>query len=262
MATKDKMQTTAGSWALLGNIVPRDAHIVMQLRKAGAVIIGHANMSEWSSVRSKKYSTGYSPRGGQTRNPFDLSSSPCKLCLSPRCCQILTHRIQVGSSSGSAVAVSANLVPLSFGVETDTSIIGPAGVNGIVGIKPTVGLTSRKGIIPISEHMDSVGSLGRTVADAVHGLNVIAGSDNRDGYTLSSSRVQEEDYTKFISSKTVLQGARFGLPWKRCWELASQSHKKLASRVFEAISAAGGEILQTEFPCAEERIPVDGRWDW
>lgn len=244
MATKDKMQTTAGSWALLGSVVPRDAHVVTQLRKAGAIIIGHANMSEWASVRSKKYSTGYSPRGGQVRNPYDLSSSP------------------FGSSSGSAVAVSANLVPLSFGTETDTSIIGPAGINGIVGMKPTVGLTSRGGVIPISENLDTVGSLGRIVADAVHGLNAIASSDNQDKSTLSSSRAQEEDYTKFLSSKSVLKGAKFGLPWKRCWEFVPQSHKDSASRVFDAIAAAGGEILHTEFPCAEERIPEDGTWNW
>ncbi|KAI4199562.1 MAG: hypothetical protein LQ350_004515 [Teloschistes chrysophthalmus] len=125
IATKDKMQTTAGSWALLGSIVPRDAYIVTQLRNAGAIILGHANMSEWASVRSKEYSEGYSPRGGQVRNPFDLSRTP------------------FGSSSGSAVAVSANIVPISFGTETDSSIVGPAQINSVVGIKPTPGLTSR-----------------------------------------------------------------------------------------------------------------------
>lgn len=100
------------------------------------------------------------------------------------------------------------------------------------------------------------------MADAVHGLNAIAGLDDQDKFTLSSSRAQEEDYTKFLSLKTVLKGAKFGLPWKRCWEFVPQSHKDLASRVFDAITAAGGEILHTEFLCAEERIPEDGMWNW
>lgn len=143
MATHDKMQTTAGSWALLGSKVPKDAFIVSRLRQAGAVILGHTNMGEWASVRSSEYSTGYSPRGGQCRNPYDLSKSP------------------FGSSSGSAVAVSASIVPLAFGTETDSSIIGPASINGVVGIKPTVGLTSRSGVIPISKNLDTVGSFGK-----------------------------------------------------------------------------------------------------
>ncbi|SLM35695.1 Amidase signature domain [Lasallia pustulata] len=244
MATDDAMQTTAGSWALLGSIVPRDAFIVSQLREAGAIILGHANMSEWASVRSKKYSTGYSPRGGQVRNPYDLSRSP------------------YGSSSGSAAAVSANIVPLSFGTETDTSIIGPAMKNGVVGIKPTVGLTSRAGVIPISENMDTVGSFGRTVADAVHGLNAIVGTDERDPSTLSPLRHEEADYTTFISSKEVLKGAKFGLPWKRCWELVPTDQKEVAEKVFKAMTDAGAEIIRTDFPSAEERIPSDGCWNW
>lgn len=167
-----------------------------------------------------------------------------------------------GSSSGSAVAVSANVVPLSFGTETDSSIIGPAMANGVVGIKPTVGLTSRGGVIPISENMDTVGSFARTVADAVHGLNAIVGADEGDDFTLSLSRHQEEDYTTFISSMAVLKGAKFGLPCKGCWDLVPPDQQKVASKVFEAIKAAGGEIIQTEFPCAEERIPSDGNWNW
>lgn len=135
IATKDAMQTTAGSWSLLGSVVSKDAFIVSKLRQAGAIIVGKANMSEWASVRSKNYSTGFSPRGGQVTNPFDLRKSP------------------FGSSSGSAVAVSADLVPVSFGTETDTSIIGPASANGVVGFKPTIGLTSRNGVIPISHNM-------------------------------------------------------------------------------------------------------------
>ncbi|KAI9814317.1 MAG: hypothetical protein M1826_002283 [Phylliscum demangeonii] len=241
MATKDKMQTTAGSWALLGSTVPRDAHIVARLRQAGAIILGHANMSEWASLRSKEDSVGYSPRRGQVRNPYDLSRSPA------------------GSSSGSAVAVSANMVPLSLGTETDTSIIGPAATNGIVGIKPTVGLTSRSGVIPISEHMDSVGCFGRTVADATHALDAIVGRDDRDPFTRLPPRRQDDHrYASFLSSKAVLKGAKFGLPWTRCWDWVPEDQKKVASGVLDAIVAAGAEIVRTEFPCAEDRIPEHG----
>ncbi|KAL9099056.1 MAG: hypothetical protein Q9163_005385 [Psora crenata] len=219
MATKDKMQTTAGSWALLGSVVPKDAHVVLLLRQAGAIIIGHANMSEWSSVRSKASSTGYSPRGGQTRNPYNLSSSP------------------------------------------HTSIIGPASMNGVVGIKPTVGLTSRSGVIPISKNMDTVGPFGRTVADAVLGLSFIVGRDLDDASTSLSKGIQGY-YTQCLSSRSALQGARFGLPQKRCWNLVSKDRKKVALRVLKAIEEAGGVVIDTDFPCVEDRIPENGSWDW
>ena len=175
---------------------------------------------------------------------------------------LVTHNALVGSSSGSAVAVSTNIVPLSFGTETDTSIIGPASINGVVGFKPTVGFTSRNGVIPISENMDSVGPFGRTVADVVHGLNAIMGIDERDRFTQSSSRPPEVDFSKWLSTKESLNGAKFGLPDKRCWELVPEDRKAVASKVFEAIREAGGEVLTTDFPCAEERIPPDGSWDW
>jgi amidase len=244
IGTKDKMQTTAGSWALLGSEVTRDAHIVSKLRDAGAIILGHANMGEWASVRSKVYSTGYSPRKGQVRNPFDLRKSP------------------FGSSSGSAAAVSANIVPLSIGTETDTSIIGPAGINGVVGIKPTVGLTSRSGVVPISENMDSVGTFGRTVVDATFGLSAIVGPDQRDQFTQSLSRKQVNDYSQFIVGKEVLKGARFGLPIKRCWELAPLHCKEVALRVFDTMKDAGAEIVNVDFPSIEERIGPEGTWNW
>jgi amidase len=244
IATKDKMQTTAGSWALLGSVVPRDAYIVSKLREAGAIILGHANMGEWASVRSKIYSTGYSPRKGQVRNPFDLRKSP------------------FGSSSGSAAAVSANIVPLSVGTETDTSIIGPAGINGVVGIKPTVGLTSRSGVIPISENLDSVGTFGRTVADAAFGLSAIVGTDERDQFTLFPSRKQADDYSQFLADKQILKGARFGLPIKRCWESAPLHCKEVAQRVFDTMRDAGAEIMDVNFPSIEERISPEGTWNW
>ena len=244
MATKDKMQATAGSWALLGSTVPRDAHIVHLLREAGAIILGHANMAEWNALRSKVYSSGYSPRGGQTRNPYDLSTSP------------------FGSSSGSAVAVSANIVPLAFGTETDSSIIGPALFNGVVGVKPTVGLTSRAGIIPISKSLDTVGPFARSVADAALGLSIIAGRDPRDPATLSADRPSTTDYSQFLSTEQALKGAKFGVPWRRCWEFVPPDQKQVIERLFEEMMCAGAEIVRTDFPCAEERILEDGVWDW
>ncbi|KAK5095047.1 hypothetical protein LTR70_007177 [Exophiala xenobiotica] len=227
IATKDQMQTTAGSWALLGSVAPEDAFVVQRLRQEGAVIVGHANMSEWASVRSKAYSTGYSPRGGQVRNPFDLRRTP------------------FGSSSGSAVAVSANLVPLALGTETDTSIIGPASINGVVGIKPTVGLTSRSGVIPISESMDSVGTFGRTVADAAAGLDAIVGIDERDRFTAVPERQQNAPYSRYISSRGDLQDC-----------------KAVASKVFEAVREAGATIIEVDLPSVEERLDPDGGWNW
>lgn len=173
-----------------------------------------------------------------------------------------TDMILDGSSSGSAVAVSANIVPVSFGTETDASIIGPASINGIVGIKPTVGLTSRAGVIPISKSMDTVGSFGRTVADAVHGLNAIVGSDERDAMTCSSSRSQRKDYSKYLTTKGSLKGARFGLPNKRCWEFVAKDIRETALTVLKAIQEAGADVVEVDFPCAEDRIPGDGNWDW
>lgn len=167
-----------------------------------------------------------------------------------------------GSSSGSAVAVSANIMPLSFGTETDTSIIGPASMNGIVGIKPTVGLTSRNGVIPISESMDTVGSFGRTVVDAAHGLTAIVGADDRDANTCTPSRPPKLDYSEFLATKFSLKGAKFGLPIKRCWEQIADTRKETATRIFDAIREAGGDVLDTDFPCAEDHIPPDGGWDW
>ena len=244
IATKDQMQTTAGSWALLGSVVPNDAFVVRRLRQEGAIIIGHANMSEWASVRSKSYSTGYSPRGGQVRNPFDLRKTP------------------FGSSSGSAVAVSANIVPVALGTETDTSIIGPASTNGVVGIKPTVGLTSRSGVIPISENMDSVGTFGRTVADAVAGLDAIVGVDEHDRATTGPDRQEYASYLNFIANRDCLKGARFGLPIKRCWELCPADCKAVASKVLGAIREAGATIIEVDLPSIEERIGRDGGWNW
>ena len=244
IATNDSMQTTAGSWALLGSIVPRDAKIVSLLREAGAVVLGHTNMSEWASCRSKKYSTGYSPRGGQVRNPYDHCRTP------------------FGSSSGSAVAVAANLVPVSVGTETDTSIIGPASINGVVGFKPTVGFTSRAGVIPVSENMDSVGTFGRTMSDAVLAMDAIAAEDTRDPYTRHVNRATSGSLSTHLTTSAALRGARFGRPAKRCWDMVPEDCKMVTEKVFEVMTAAGAEIVDVELPSIEERIGADGGWDW
>jgi amidase len=163
--TADRLTTTAGSLALEGSVPARDAHVARRLRDAGAVILGKANMSEWANFRSSRSVSGWSARGGQCRNPYALDRNPC------------------GSSSGSGVAVSANLAPIAVGTETDGSIVCPATNCGIVGIKPTVGLVSRSGIIPISHTQDTAGPMARSVADAAVLLTALAGADPRDPAT-------------------------------------------------------------------------------
>jgi amidase len=184
IATKDRMQTTAGSWALIGSVVPRDAHVVRLLREAGALLLGHATLSEWADMRSNQYSEGYSARGGQARSPYNATLMPG------------------GSSTGSAGAVAANECVFSLGTETDGSVINPAERAGIVGLKPTVGLTSRAGVVPESEHQDTVGAFGRTVADTAVVLGLITGVDKRDSYTLAQveepGRTYNGTYTEYL----------------------------------------------------------------
>ncbi|WP_438946589.1 amidase [Sediminibacterium sp.] len=190
--TADKMHTTAGSIALADHIAAKDAFVVAQLRKAGALIIGKTNLSEWANFRSTRSSSGWSSRGGQTRNPYVINRSPC------------------GSSSGSAVAVSANLCAVAVGTETDGSVIAPASFCGIVGIKPTVGLVSRSGIIPISATQDTAGPMTRTVADAAILLNAMVGVDPADSVTLNAKDKIAKDYTSFLD-KNALKGKRIGV---------------------------------------------------
>lgn len=245
MATKDKMETCAGSWALLGSKVPKDAFIIWRLRQAGAVLLGKTNLDEWAGMRCiNNYSVGYSARGGQCRNPYRLSRSP------------------EGSSSGSAVTVSANIIPLAFGTETDTSIIGPALVNGVVGIKPTVGLTSRSGIVPISNTQDSIGPYGRCVADAAVALDAIAAADEDDEFSTVPERKQPKSYLDYLTDRHALRGAKFGLPMKRFWDVAPQPQRKVVENLMILLKEAGAEILEVDMPCAEERIHADGHWDW
>lgn len=190
--TADKMKTTAGSLALIDAPAPkRDAFLVRQLRKAGAVIIGKTNLSEWANFRSTKSISGWSGRGGQTNNPYILDKNPC------------------GSSSGSGVAISANLAAVSVGTETNGSIICPATRSGVVGIKPTLGLVSRSGVIPIAHSQDTAGPMARTVADATILLGALVGHDKSDSVT-AQSKQGEKDYTKFLDANG-LQGARIGV---------------------------------------------------
>ncbi len=190
--TADRMTTTAGSLALENTVAPKDAFIVERLRAAGAVIIGKTNLSEWANFRSSRSVSGWSARGGQTHNPYVIDRNPC------------------GSSSGSGAATAANLCAASIGTETDGSIVCPSSANGLVGIKPTVGLVSRAGIIPISHSQDTAGPMTRTVADAAALLSAITGIDPRDGATNASVGKVEADYTKFLDP-AGLKGARLGV---------------------------------------------------
>jgi amidase len=190
--TADGMETTAGSLALLGSRPQRDAFLVRRLRAAGALILGKTNLSEWANFRSKRSSSGWSGRGGQTANPYALNRNPC------------------GSSSGSGAAVAADLTVLAVGSETDGSIVCPSSVNGLVGIKPTVGLVSRSGIIPISAAQDTAGPMARSVADAAVLLTVLAGYDPDDPATAPLKDRKPEDYTASLNPK-ALKGARIGV---------------------------------------------------
>ncbi|KAH7389959.1 amidase signature domain-containing protein [Pyrenochaeta sp. MPI-SDFR-AT-0127] len=245
IATKDQMETTAGSWMLLGSVVPRDAHVVAKLRQAGALLMGKATLSEWADMRSNNYSEGYSPRGGQARSPYNLTLNPG------------------GSSSGSAAAVAANVVPFSLGTETDGSVINPAMRNALVGIKPTVGLTSRAGVIPESIHQDSVGTFGRTVRDAAYAFDAIYGVDARDNYTAAQiGKTPAGGYMHFLSDKFALQNATFGLPWDSFWVYASDEQQKQLLSIISLVEAAGATVLNnTELPNYETIVSPDG-WNW
>jgi amidase len=190
--TADRMATTAGSLALEGAKPPRDAFLVQKLRRAGAVLLGKTNLSEWANFRCRHSANGWSGRGGLTRNPYALDRSPS------------------GSSSGAAVAVAANLCAVAVGTETDGSIVCPASANGVVGVKPTVGLVSRAGLIPVSCSQDTAGPLARTVCDAAVLLGALAGADPADQATAGSAGKSSADYTKFLNPRG-LRGMRVGV---------------------------------------------------
>jgi len=192
IATADRMQTTAGSLALVGSKPPADAFIAQKLRAAGAVILGKTNLSEWANIRSNHSISGWSGRGGQTKNPYALDRNPC------------------GSSSGTGAGISANLATIGIGTETDGSIVCPSSANGLAGIKPTVGLVSRSRIIPISHSQDTAGPMCRTVRDAAILLGALTGMDPSDRATAASDGKSFQDYTQFLNADG-LRGARIGV---------------------------------------------------
>jgi amidase len=220
--TRDRMQTTAGSLALVGQPAPRDAYIAEKLRESGAVILGKTNLSEWANIRSKNSTSGWSGRGGLTPNPFALD------------------RNASGSSSGSGAAASANLCAAAMGTETDGSIISPASACGLVGIKPTVGLLSRSGIIPISHSQDTPGPMARTVADAAALLGALTGIDPHDAATNGSRGKAVSDYTAFLDAN-ALRGARVGVA--RNYFGFSESVDKLMAAAIDAIKHAGAILI-------------------
>ena len=233
--TRDRMTTTAGSLALEGSVAPRDSGVAARLRSAGALLLAKANMSEWANIRSTHSTSGWSARGGQCRNPYVLDRNPC------------------GSSSGSAVAVSANLGAVAVGTETDGSIVCPASATGIVGLKPTVGLVSRAGIIPISHTQDTAGPLCRSVADAAALLSAMAGPDPRDPVTASSTGHVERDYTRFLD-QGGLRGARIGVARAKFFGYSDVTDR-LAEEALGLLRREGAVLLDPA------NIPHAGEYD-
>jgi amidase len=220
--TSDRMMTTAGSLALLGSKPPKDSAVAQKLRAAGAVILGKTNLSEWANIRSDHSSSGWSGRGGQTRNPYALDRNPC------------------GSSSGSGAAVSANLCAGAIGTETDGSIVCPSNANGIVGIKPTVGLVSRTGIIPISHSQDGAGPMCRTVRDAAIVLGALTGMDSDDSATSESREKSYTDYTQFLKADG-LRGTRIGVVRKTFG--ISEAVDKIMENALDAMKKEGAILV-------------------
>ncbi len=220
--TADRMQTTAGSLALAGSIAPRDAFIVEKLRAAGAILLGKTNLSEWANFRSSNSSSGWSGRGGQTRNPYVLDRNAC------------------GSSSGSGAAGAANLATITIGTETDGSIVCPASANGLVGLKPTVGLWSRAGIIPISHTQDTAGPMTRSVTDAAILLGALTGVDPRDQATAASGAKAAPDYQRFLDP-AALRGARIGVMRKHLG--VSAKVEAVYQTALEALRSAGAVLV-------------------
>ena len=233
--TSDRMNTTAGSLALLGSRgAPNDAFVATQLRKAGAVILGKTNLSEWANIRSSHSTSGWSGRGGLTRNPYALDRNPC------------------GSSSGTGAAVSANLCVAGVGTETDGSVVCPSSANGLAGLKPTVGLVSRSGIVPISHSQDTAGPMARTVRDVAILLGVMAGADPQDPVTADSQGKVSPDYTKFLDP-AGLKGARLGVVRKYCG--FNDAVDQLMDTIIREMKRAGAEIVDPA------DIPTIGKFD-
>lgn len=230
--TGDQMQTTAGSLALEGHRAAADAPLVARLREAGALLLGKTNLSEWANFRSDLSSSGWSGRGGQARNPYALDRSPC------------------GSSSGTAVAVSANLCTLGIGTETNGSIVCPSGVNGIVGIKPTLGLWSRRGIVPIAHSQDTAGPMGRSVTDAALLLGALAAFDDQDAPTHIPRGTIFNDYTPFLDPDG-LKNARIGIAREMLG--FHPAVDELFRQAVELLNTRGAEVIDDiRFPADRE----------
>jgi amidase len=230
--TADRMSTSAGSLALDGSIAARDAFVVQRLRAAGAVIIGKTNLSEWANFRSTKSASGWSARGGQVRNPYVLDRNAC------------------GSSSGTGAAIAANLAAAGVGTETDGSIVCPSTVNGLVGLKPTVGLVSRSGIIPISRTQDTAGPMARTVSDAAMLLNAMTGTDPRDAAS-ARAHAPAADYRRALDGG-ALKGARIGVARKRYFGY-SASADRLVNAAIATMKAQGATIVDpADIPTAAQ----------
>lgn len=238
IATADRMATTAGSLALEGVKAPQDSFVARRLREAGAVLLGKANLSEWANIRSGRSSSGWSARGGQCRNPYVLDRNPC------------------GSSSGSGAAVAANLVAAAIGTETNGSIVCPASANGIVGLKPTVGLVSRSRIIPISHTQDTAGPMTRTVRDAALVLSALTGVDPEDAATAASRERFVADYAAALDAG-ALKGARLGVA--RQYFGVSPATDAVMERALEAMRAAGATLVDVQLPGMDEadRVSFD-----
>jgi amidase len=232
--TQDRMMTTAGSLALVGAKPQRDAFVAQRLREAGAIILGKTNLSEWANFRSTKSSSGWSGRGGQTKNPYVLERNPC------------------GSSSGSGAAVAANLCSLAIGTETDGSVVCPSSANSLVGIKPTIGLVSRAGIIPIAHSQDTAGPMARTVTDAAILLAALTGVDPRDEATNASRGKSVTDYTEFLN-KDGLRGMRLGVARKHFG--FNERVDKLMSDLLAEMKRLGAVLVDPA------DIPTTGKFD-
>jgi amidase len=223
--TGDKMMTTAGAMALEGNRADKDAFIIARLREAGAVLLGKTNLSEWANFRSSRSTSGWSSRGGQTRNPFALNRNPS------------------GSSAGSGAAVSANLCAIAIGTETNGSIISPASSCGVVGLKPTVGLWSRQGIIPISATQDTAGPMTRTVKDAAYLLGACTGVDGNDGVTAASQGKSLRDYAVYCKTD-ALKGKRIGI--EKSYLTGHEAVVALYKQAIEILKGQGAEVIEVE----------------
>ncbi|WP_461453280.1 amidase [Mucilaginibacter sp.] len=244
--TKDKTPTTAGSLALADNYVDKDAFIINRLRESGAILLGKTNLSEWANFRSTRACSGWSSQGGQTKSPYILDRNPS------------------GSSAGTGSAVSANLCAIGIGTETDGSVVSPSSVNGIVGIKPTVGLLSRTGIIPISKTQDTAGPMARTVTDAAILLSILAGMDKDDVYTIKEPGADTEgdyrlnikpvkDYTQFLN-KDGLQGKRLGV--EKSAYSGNPDMEVIFKHAIDVLKSKGAIIIDIEL--VDQLKPIGG----